>query len=147
MGKKEKASKWQVTRKTEVQNLDGDYLKISMKLDLGGNIWIIALHDHGVLELVKIKVTGSETFEWLGTKLAKGPEKRCLAQKTFAAACFKGEDKDKDKYKVHLKASKEDDKEEDEKDEEDEEEDEEDEDEEKEEKEDEVGKDDKEKDK
>merc|ERR1711971_1115775 len=78
-----------------------------MKLDLGGNIWLVALYDHELLEMVKIKISGKETFEWLATKLAEEPDKRCTVQKTFTAACFKGEDKDKDKYKVHLKASEE----------------------------------------
>merc|ERR1711983_613298 len=99
-----KKSKWHVTNEAEIQH--GDLrVKISKKFDLGGDIWIVALYDHGMLEMVKIKVTGQETYKWLATKLDKDPEKRCLSQKTFKPACFKGEDAKKDDYIVHLKAS------------------------------------------
>jgi len=108
-GKKKDKSKWRVTRKTEIENDQGHYLKITLKLDLGGDVWIVALHDHEMLEMIKIKVTGPETYKWLATKLARdeGIPKQCLAEKTFTLACFKGEDKSKDVYHVHLKASKE----------------------------------------
>merc|ERR1711978_672193 len=90
-----KKSKWHVTNEAEIQH--GDLrVKISKKFDLGADIWIVALYDHGMLEMVKIKVTGEETYKWLATKLDKDPEKRCLSTKTFTPACFKGEDAKKD---------------------------------------------------
>merc|ERR1711934_831004 len=62
---------------------------------------------------VKIKVTGEETYKWLATKFwNENGKKHCLAQKTFTAACFQGKEVNKDKYKVHLKASEEEQKEE-----------------------------------
>merc|ERR1712204_147187 len=115
-GKKSKKvkekSKWKVTRKSQIENTEKDFLKITLKLDLGGDVWIVALYDHDVLEMIKIKVTGPKTYKWFGTKFDDEPKKQCLKEKTFTAACFKGEDKDKDKYKVHLMASKEEDEEE-----------------------------------
>merc|ERR1712129_197995 len=107
-GKKSKKvkekSKWRVTDKTKVENDEKHYLKITLKLDLGGDVWIVALYDHDVLELVKIKVTGLKTYTWLGTKFDDEPQKLCLKEKTFTTACFKGEDKGKDAYHVHLNA-------------------------------------------
>merc|ERR1712204_44640 len=120
-GKKSKKvkekSKWKVTRKSQIENTEKDFLKITLKLDLGGDVWIVALYDHDVLEMVKIKVTGLKTYTWLGTKFDDEPQKLCLKEKTFTTACFKGEDKGKDAYHVHLNAGKEKEKDEEEKDE------------------------------
>merc|ERR1712086_721493 len=86
-GKKSKKvkekSKWRVTDKTKVENDEKHYLKITLKLDLGGDVWIVALYDHNVLEMVKIKVTGLKTYTWLGTKFDDEPQKLCLKEKTF----------------------------------------------------------------
>merc|ERR1712113_890714 len=99
-------SKWRVTDKTKVENDEKHYLKITLKLDLGGDVWIVGLYDHEVLEMVKIKVTGPKTSTWLGTKFDDEPKKLCLKEKTFTTACFKGEDKGKDAYHVHLNGGK-----------------------------------------
>merc|ERR1712113_1209043 len=111
-GDKEK-SKWKVTKKTEIENTEEDFLKITLKLDLGGDVFIVALYDHDILEMIKIKVTGTKTYKWLGTKIDDDPKKQCLKEKTFTTACFKGEDKEEGKYKVHLNAEKEKEKEKD----------------------------------
>merc|ERR1711994_676973 len=114
--KNKEKSKWKVTKKTEVENTEEDFMKITLKLDLGGDVFIVALYDHDILEMIKIKVTGTKTYKWLGTKIDDDPKKQCLKEKTFTTACFKGEDKEEGKFKVHLNAEKEEHEEEDDKD-------------------------------
>merc|ERR1712156_1245574 len=76
--KNKEKSKWKVTKKTEVENTEEDFMKITLKLDLGGDVFIVALYDHDILEMIKIKVTGIKTYKWLATKLDDEPKKECL---------------------------------------------------------------------
>merc|ERR1712079_654790 len=104
--KKKEESLWRVTDKTKIEDSEKHYLKITLKYHWGGDVWIVALYDHGELEMIKIKVTGPKTYKWLGTKHLEEPNKLCLKEKTFTTGCFKGEDKGKDEYHVHLNALK-----------------------------------------
>ena len=37
----------------------------TIALDLGDNIWIVAVVNGGYLKMVKIKVTGKDSYEWI----------------------------------------------------------------------------------
>ena len=67
--------------------------------------WIVGANEGGYLKMVKLKVTGSKTFEWIATKHNRDGnyDESCLAE--FSESCFVGTDSNEDQYKVELVAS------------------------------------------
>eukprot|EP00419_Tripos_fusus_P088982 CAMPEP_0172849668 /NCGR_PEP_ID=MMETSP1075-20121228/46578_1 /TAXON_ID=2916 /ORGANISM="Ceratium fusus, Strain PA161109" /LENGTH=63 /DNA_ID=CAMNT_0013695285 /DNA_START=105 /DNA_END=293 /DNA_ORIENTATION=+ len=62
-----------------------------MKLDLGGNVWIIARLEGETLIMIKIKYTDKATFTVLEKRKDPKADKACGKQETFAESCFKGD--------------------------------------------------------
>ena len=57
------------------------------------------------LKMVKIRVTGKNTFEWLEARYNKGYSEKCEKQSTFNENCFEGPSVEQDKYDVDLIAT------------------------------------------
>ena len=57
------------------------------------------------LKMVKIRVTGKDTFDWLEARYKKGYPEECEKQSTFNENCFEGSSVEQDKYDVDLIAT------------------------------------------
>ena len=62
--------------------------------------WIVGIKEQGDLKMVKLKVTGTNTFDWISSKQKQAGS----CGTSFSEACFDGNDVDEDKYQVHLVA-------------------------------------------
>ena len=65
-------------------------LNASVAFPMGDNIFIIAGDDGNTLKMVKIRVTGETTFDWMEAKYQWYFETKCKAPETFTAECFVG---------------------------------------------------------
>jgi len=79
----------------------GRSLPVTLKLGLGGNIWIVGVKDTTKLKIVKIQITGPTTYNWIGTRWHTS-NGACIA--SFTKDCFKGTELSSDKYPVSLQA-------------------------------------------
>ena len=78
----------------------------SVAFPMGDNIFIVACLCGYHLKMVKIRVTGETTFDWMEAKyewMNKVPTK-CKAQETFTAECFVGTSVSQWHYNVELVA-------------------------------------------
>ena len=55
--------------------------------------------------MVKIRVTGETTFDWLEAKVKNGPSGNCKVQATFNEECFEGTPVTQKEYDVTLSAT------------------------------------------
>ena len=67
-------------------------------------MFIIGLKDDGYLKMVKIQVTGEDTFVWMSAKYRTDHSYECEAQLTFSEDCFQGTSVGKANYNVRLVA-------------------------------------------
>ena len=58
-----------------------------------------------IIKMVKIRVTGETTFDWLEAKYHQNFPSECGKQSTFNENCFTGKSVDQDKYDLNLKAA------------------------------------------
>ena len=58
-------------------------------LDLGGNVWIVSVKNGGYLKMVKLKVTGENSYNHIETK-ANGERNPGVSQcvSSFSESCF-----------------------------------------------------------
>ena len=56
------------------------------------------------LRMVKIRVTGETTFDWIDAKYKGNPVTTCQAQATFTEKCFEGLSREQDYYDLSLSA-------------------------------------------
>ena len=83
-------------------------------LYLGDNIWILALKDKTYLKMVKIKVTGEETYQWIEAMYNREGDYDPACDTNFQESCYvhmpKEPDWDKPKkdesYKIILSADR-----------------------------------------
>jgi len=66
--------------------------KAQLVLDLGGNVFIVAIVEDESLIMVKMKIVGPTSALWIGTRVDDNFDKACGMQETFSEDCFKGED-------------------------------------------------------
>ena len=64
--------------------------------------WIVGAEDHGFLKMVKLRVTGSTSFDWIDTKFDSNYNNSCL--NAFSESCFVGKNASKNQYPVLLVA-------------------------------------------
>ena len=60
--------------------------------------WIVGTHDKIYLKMVKLRLTGENTFDWIGSKYQSLFNESCLT--SFTESCFEGIDVPEDKYEV-----------------------------------------------
>merc|ERR1712008_384308 len=93
-GKKE-ASQYSPSKQSKINDLT-----VTLKLDLGGNVWIIGAIDKETLLMFKIRFTGANEISVLSKLEDKKFDKdKCGTQKSFNEDCFKGEVPKKDPNK------------------------------------------------
>ena len=68
------------------------------------NVFIVSTVGSNIMKMVKIRVTGETTFDWLEAKYHQDYPYECGKQSTFSENCFTGTSVDQDKYDVNLKA-------------------------------------------
>ena len=83
-------------------------MTVMLTLDLGNNVWLLGVVDDGVLKMVKLKVTGPTTNEWLGTRSDVDYDPSCAVQATFREACWgAGDGVPRNAYPVSVRATEE----------------------------------------
>ena len=78
---------------------------IALHLSFNGffaNEWIIGVKEGIFLKMVKLRVTGANTFVWIGSKVTKNFDSSCLTN--FVESCFAGGDRTENTYEVQLVA-------------------------------------------
>merc|ERR1712032_1273713 len=81
---------------------------VTLRLDLGGNVWIIGAIEKDILTMIKIRFTKADVFSVMAKRRNDEFDKACALQKTFTEDCFKGEEpgddpKEKDEKKKPVK--------------------------------------------
>ena len=77
----------------------------SLAFPSGENIFIVASVSGNFLKMVKIRVTGETTFDWIEAKYQKGIyPTNCKTQETFTEECFVGTSVEEPFYSVVLVA-------------------------------------------
>ena len=71
------------------------------------NVFILGLAniEEQILKMVKIRITGETTFDWLEAKYKTDYPEQCEKQSTFNEGCFQGRNVGQDKYDVNLVAT------------------------------------------
>ena len=70
------------------------------------NVFILGGLDGQFVKMVKIRVTGEKTFDWLDAKfIGIETDPKCGEQSTFHEGCFVGKSLERDKYDVDLVAT------------------------------------------
>ena len=78
---------------------------IALHLSINGffaNEWIIGVKEGIFLKMVKLRVTGANTFVWIGSKVTRNFDSSCLTN--FVESCFVGGDRTEDTYEIQLVA-------------------------------------------
>ena len=75
----------------------------SLAYPIGENIFIVACVDRNNLKMIKIRVTGETTFDWIEAKHQRVTA-NCNAQETFTTECFVGSPAKEHQYNVALVA-------------------------------------------
>ena len=68
------------------------------------DVFIVSTVGSNGMKMVKIRVTGETTFDWLEAKSHQDYPSECGKQSTFNENCFTGRSVGQDKYDVNLKA-------------------------------------------
>merc|ERR1711953_1359559 len=77
-------SQYVVNKKTKINGKS-----VELRLDLGGNIWILGFVDGGVLRMFKGKIISPNTFSIIGIREDAKYARTCGEQQTFIEGCFK----------------------------------------------------------
>ena len=91
--------------------LSGKYIRTQLEAtiahEISHNIFIVAALDGHHLKMVKIRVTGITTFEWMKAKyMSPSSDSKCRYQQSFSIDCFHGTDVSASGYNVVLLARK-----------------------------------------
>ena len=82
--------------------IDGSVANLAFPM--GENIFIVARVSENILKMVKIRVTGETTFDWMEAKFVYDYPSNCKAQETFTEECFVGTSVKEPNYSVKLVA-------------------------------------------
>ena len=69
--------------------------------------WIVGLREGGVLKIVKLRVTGPKSYDWISAKY-RNPgtyPQSCASMSSFSESCFIGENTSETNYQVKLVAT------------------------------------------
>ena len=82
-------------------------LEATIAHQISHNIFIVAALDGPHLKMVKIRVTGITTFEWMKAKyMTPSSDSKCRHQQSFSIDCFDGPAMSSSSYNVVLNATK-----------------------------------------
>ena len=82
----------------------GTPVPVTIALQLENDVWIVGVKDNGFLKMVKLRVTGPNSFVWIETKYTPDGsyDNSCLT--SFQESCFAGTDNVSGFYTVDLAA-------------------------------------------
>ena len=69
--------------------------------------WIVGLIEKGTLKMVKLRLTGPKSYDWISAKY-RNPEtypQSCASMSSFSESCFIGENTSETNYQVQLVAT------------------------------------------
>ena len=66
--------------------------------------WIVGVHDHVYMKMVKIQITGENTFTWIASKYKQDGLYNVSCLTSFTNSCFKGNNQRESSYQVLLVA-------------------------------------------
>ena len=87
-------------------NIGGSPVPATIALQLSDNEWIVGVVNDNIMKMVKLRITGANTFDWIATKYnRKGNYNNCCVT-AFSKSCFVGSDSPDGEcaYTVELKA-------------------------------------------
>ena len=85
---------------------DGTPLPATIALKLEKDeTWIVGVNDGGYLKMVKLRVTGSNSFDWIATKYTPGGSYGISCLTSFQESCFVGTAAHERFYTVNLVAT------------------------------------------
>lgn len=72
----------------------------------GENVFIIAVLHGPFIKMVKARVTGEATFQWMDAKYDRieNADPKCKTDSTFYEGCFKGSSVSQEEYNVRVDA-------------------------------------------
>ena len=82
--------------------ITGGSKPVTHVLNLGNNIWIVGVIDGPYLKMIKIEITGENTYNYVATKYDSGVASACSNPSTFSEACFIGTESSNGTYVVNL---------------------------------------------
>ena len=73
---------------------------------IGENVFIIAVLHGPFIKMVKARVTGEVTFQWMDAKYDRivDADPKCKTDSTFYEGCFKGSSVSQEEYNVRIDA-------------------------------------------
>ena len=74
---------------------------IAFKLSNKGE-WIVGVQDGNYLKMVKLRVTGANSYEWINTKYETNGNYDASCLISFSESCFVGTSVDRDFYRINL---------------------------------------------
>ena len=78
---------------------------IALKLS-GKNEWIIGIQDSYFLKMVKLRVTGANTYKWISTKYRRDGTYDASCLTSFSESCYRGTNENENFYQVLLVAKR-----------------------------------------
>ena len=82
----------------------GKPLKATMAIEMEANVRIVALIDNKKLKMVKLRITGASTYDWMESMWTTSYSSLCSNKNTFDEECFAGKSVGRDFYKISLVA-------------------------------------------
>lgn len=84
--------------------ITGGSKPVTHVLNLGNNIWIVGVIDGPHLKMIKIEITGENTYNYVATRYTTGTAttSACSNPSTFSEACFIGTESSNGTYVVNL---------------------------------------------
>ena len=84
--------------------ITGGSKPVTHVLNLGNNIWIVGVIDSPHLKMIKIEITGENTYNYVATRYTTGTAttSACSNPSTFSEACFIGTESSNGTYVVNL---------------------------------------------
>ena len=73
-------------------NIGGSPVPATIALQLVDNQWIVGVVNGNFMKMVKLHVTGANTFEWIATKYNRNGDYQDCCVDAFSESCFVGID-------------------------------------------------------
>ena len=64
--------------------------------------WIVGTHDKIYMKMVKLRLTGENTFDWIQSKFQQDGSYNESCLTSFIESCFEGIDVPEDRYEILL---------------------------------------------
>ena len=84
--------------------IGGGPVSATLALDLSDNIWVVGVLNGNFMKMVKLKITGATSYDWIATKFLRIGNFTSSCEADFSESCFIGNDGTECMYTVQLAA-------------------------------------------